>query len=41
MGGKLTSIYKLLLAHYGELHWGPTKTLYEAMVGAVLIQNTA
>jgi endonuclease-3 related protein len=41
MGGKLTSIYETLLAHYGELHWWPAETPYEVMVGAVLTQNTA
>jgi endonuclease-3 related protein len=41
MGDKLLSIYKTLLAHYGELHWWPARTPYEVMVGAVLTQNTA
>lgn len=41
MGDNLLSIYKTLLAHYGELHWWPARTPYEVMVGAVLTQNTA
>jgi len=41
MGAYLLSIYKTLLAHYGNLHWWPAKTPYEVMVGAVLTQNTA
>ena len=41
MGDNLLSIYKTLLAHYGNLHWWPAKTPYEVMVGAVLTQNTA
>jgi endonuclease-3 related protein len=41
MGDTLLSIYEILLAHYGDLHWWPAKTPYEVMVGAVLTQNTA
>lgn len=41
MEDKLLSLYKTLLARYGELHWWPAKTPYEVMVGAVLTQNTA
>jgi endonuclease-3 related protein len=40
MGGKLTSIYETLLAHYGEPNWWSAETPYEVMVGAVLTQNT-
>ena len=38
---KVLEIYELLLARYGDLHWWPANTPYEAMVGAVLTQNTA
>jgi endonuclease-3 related protein len=38
---KLFSIYKKLLAQYGDLRWWPAKTPYEVIVGAVLTQNTA
>ena len=41
MSDKLLSIYEMLLARYGELHWWPAKTPYEVMVGSVLTQNTA
>ena len=41
VGDKLLSIYEMLLARYGELHWWPAKTPYEVMVGSVLTQNTA
>jgi endonuclease-3 related protein len=37
----LSSIYEILFARYGDLHWWPAKTPYEVMVGAVLTQNTA
>jgi endonuclease-3 related protein len=41
MGDKVLSIYKTLLAHYGDLQWWPAETPYEVIVGAVLTQNTA
>jgi endonuclease-3 related protein len=37
---KLLSIYKRLLAEYGDLRWWPARTPYEVIVGAVLTQNT-
>lgn len=40
MGNNLLSIYEILLAHYGELHWWPAKTPHEVIVDAVLTQNT-
>jgi endonuclease-3 related protein len=41
MGDRLMSIYKRLLARYGEPDWWPAETPYEVIVGAVLTQNTA
>jgi len=41
VGDELISIYEMLLASYGDLHWWPAKTPYEVIVGAVLTQNTA
>jgi len=38
---KILSVYEILFAHYGDLHWWPADTPYETMVGAVLTQNTA
>lgn len=40
MGGKLLSIYEILLVHYGDLRWWPAKTPYEVIIGAILTQNT-
>ena len=41
MKDRLETVYKKLLARYGELNWWPAKTSYEVIVGAVLTQNTA
>jgi endonuclease-3 related protein len=41
MRNKLLSVYKTLLAHYGDSHWWPARTPYEVIVGAVLTQNAA
>ena len=35
------SLYNVLHARYGDLHWWPADSPYEMMVGAVLTQNTA
>ncbi len=34
-------IYERLLAHYGPQHWWPADTSFEAIVGALLMQQTA
>ncbi|MCW8888682.1 MAG: endonuclease III domain-containing protein, partial [Gammaproteobacteria bacterium] len=36
-----TTIYELLLIHYGYQQWWPAETPFEVMVGAILGQNTA
>jgi endonuclease-3 related protein len=41
MGSSVVTIYKTLLAHYGNPNWWPARTPYEVIVGAVLTQNTA
>jgi endonuclease III related protein len=41
MNEKLCTIYSLLDAHFGDLHWWPARTPFEVIVGAVLTQNTA
>ena len=38
---KITTIYDILFAHYGDLDWWPGETPYEIIVGAILTQNTA
>ncbi len=35
------AIYDRLLAHYGSQHWWPAETPFEAIVGALLMQQTA
>src|SRR5581483_7128287 len=37
---QLQQIYHRLLAHYGPRNWWPAETLWEIMVGAILVQNT-
>jgi endonuclease-3 related protein len=37
----LLSIYEILNAHFGDLHWWPADDPFEVMVGAILTQNTA
>jgi len=37
---KLDAIYKILNAHFGDLHWWPGETPFEIVVGAILTQNT-
>jgi endonuclease-3 related protein len=34
-------VYERLLAHYGSQHWWPAETAFEAIVGALLMQQTA
>jgi endonuclease-3 related protein len=41
MDNTIPAIYEKLNAHYGDLQWWPAKTIYEMIVGAVLVQNTA
>ena len=33
--------YRLMLAHFGHLHWWPGETPFEVCVGAILTQNTS
>jgi endonuclease-3 related protein len=40
MHDNLIKIYRLLLDHYGRLHWWPAETPFEVCVGAILTQNT-
>ena len=35
------AVYQRLLAHYGSQHWWPAETSFEAIVGALLMQQTA
>ena len=37
---KVTHVYEILLAHYGDPGWWPANSPYEVIVGAVLTQNT-
>jgi len=37
----LWTIYNLLDAYYGDLHWWPAESKWEVIVGAILTQNTA
>ena len=39
--GRLASLYRRSLAHFGPLHWWPGDTAFEVCVGAILTQNTA
>ena len=41
MSDRLRGIFRLLLDHFGPLHWWPADTPFEVVVGAVLTQNTA
>lgn len=37
---KISSIYRQMKNHYGDLEWWPAESDYEMMVGAILTQNT-
>ena len=37
----LRRAYRLMLAHFGHLHWWPGETPFEVCVGAILTQNTS
>lgn len=37
----LQRAYRLMLAHFGHLHWWPGETPFEVCVGAILTQNTS
>jgi endonuclease-3 related protein len=37
----LRRAYRLMLGHFGHLHWWPGETPFEVCVGAVLTQNTS
>ena len=41
MTNKVTGIYEILLAYYGDPRWWPADSPYEMIVGAILVQNTA
>ena len=41
MTERLLAIFRLLLEHFGPLHWWPAESPLEVVVGAVLTQNTA
>jgi endonuclease III related protein len=41
MSGRLQEIYDRLLAAYGPQQWWPAETRFEAMIGAMLVQNTS
>ena len=41
MRDRLTDIYDRLLERYGPRDWWPADSMFEVMVGAVLVQNTA
>src|ERR1039458_7751859 len=36
----LRRAYRVILAHFGHLHWWPGETPFEVCVGAILTQNT-
>ena len=38
---RLRSIYDVLVEAYGPQHWWPSKTRFETIVGAYLVQNTS
>ena len=40
-GHYLLTIYEKLNAHFGDLHWWPSDSPFEVIVGAILTQNTA
>lgn len=40
-GGRIRAVYEALDAAYGPQHWWPAQNPFEAMVGAILTQNTA
>jgi endonuclease-3 related protein len=35
-----TDVYDSLIAQYGKQNWWPAESLFEVMVGAILVQNT-
>src|ERR1019366_4041216 len=37
----LRRAYRLMLAHFGHLHWWPGQTPFQVCVGAILTQNTS
>src|ERR1035437_9658372 len=37
----LRRAYRLMLRHFGHLHWWPGETPFEVCVGAILTQNTS
>lgn len=37
----LRRAYRLMLGHFGHLHWWPGETPFEVCVGAILTQNTS
>jgi len=37
----LLSIYEILNAHFGNLHWWPADSPFEVILGTILTQNTA
>src|SRR2546422_4019093 len=39
--GPARDVYKRLLDHYGPQHWWPAETTFEAIVGALLMQQTS
>ncbi|WP_462322194.1 endonuclease [Halochromatium sp.] len=38
---QISTLFRSLLAAYGEQHWWPAETTFEVMLGAILTQNTA
>src|SRR5438445_528602 len=39
--GRARDVYERLLDHYGPQHWWPAETAFEAIVGALLMQQTS
>ena len=39
--GRARDVYERLLEHYGPQHWWPAETSFEAIVGALLMQQTS
>src|SRR3972149_5699718 len=37
----IATFYKPLLDHFGPQHWGPARTPFEMIMGAILTQNTS
>src|ERR1039458_10553048 len=37
----LRRAYRLVMSHFGHLHWWPGETPFEVCVGAILTQNTS